>query len=485
MELPEFNHDAIQLANKRDYDTLHDVPPWVGPILARAYAEQRDTLLREISGKAHFAFHASKPYSTALSPGCRLCGEGLWSCLFINNICNASCFFCPTEQKTIDKPGTNTLTFSNPRDYIDYLEYFGFRGVSISGGEPFLSFDLSMTFLSRIKKRFGENLYVWLYTNGALADEDTLRMLRDAGLDEIRFNIHAAGYDLEKIGMAVGIIPRVTVEIPAVPEETRILTEKAHEMNEMGVDFLNLHQIRCTPFNSAKLSARGYTLTHGPKVGVPESEICALTLLAHALRADYRLGVNYCSLIYRHRFQTRSARRRWAEHIKKPFEDITPAGVIRTLSLKGPHADIMNVKQRLVSRDISSELWEAPPRGDRIFLSSALLPKLDTRALALAISYSISSLHPSVTYRNAYREIQLNPSRSVVIERRPVFPDMELTDSEHDFYIQRVLLPENDLFDIDTLYTQVQQFCTDQESIQKWQLILHCERLRSGLLEYF
>ena len=102
-------------------------------------------------------------------------------------------------------------------------------------------------------------MHVWLYTNGTRVDRDILLRLRDAGLDEIRFDIGATGYRLDKLRLAVGHIPTVTVEIPAIAEEKALMQAKMVEMAEAGVNYLNLHQLRLTPYNFERLAPRGYT----------------------------------------------------------------------------------------------------------------------------------------------------------------------------------------------------------------------------------
>ena len=82
-----------------------------------------------------------------------------------------------------------------------YLERFCFTGASISGGEPLLTLGRSLSFIRAIKNRFGSAMHVWLYTNGTLATVDILTQLRDAGLDEIRFDIGATDYNLGMIRM--------------------------------------------------------------------------------------------------------------------------------------------------------------------------------------------------------------------------------------------------------------------------------------------
>ena len=72
------------------------------------------------------AFKGTKPHIGSLSPGCRICGEGGWSCLFINGKCNCRCFYCPSPQDETGVPTTHRVAFARPADYAAYLDRFGF-----------------------------------------------------------------------------------------------------------------------------------------------------------------------------------------------------------------------------------------------------------------------------------------------------------------------------------------------------------------------
>ncbi len=174
-------------------------------------------------------------------------------------------FIAQTEQTKIDVPMTHSVPFHKPAEYVSYLEKFQFKGASISGGEPFLTFDKSISFISAIKKKFGDAVYLWLYTSGRFVNMDNLKRLRDAGLDEIRFNIGATNYQLDSVKKAVGVIKHVAVEIPAIPEELETMKSRLHEMHDSGVKYLNLHQLRLTPYNYQHVSQRNYTFLHGKK----------------------------------------------------------------------------------------------------------------------------------------------------------------------------------------------------------------------------
>jgi len=177
--------------NRREYGPSYDRFKWLDEGDAEKASRERENILASLPGDVHRSFCDTKVHSVDLSPGCLLCGQGAWSCLFINSICNASCFYCPTEQPSKSEPTTNGIPFQSPQTYVDYLKKFRIGGVGISGGEPFLTFDRTMQFVSTIKRHLGSRVYLWMYTNGILATEERLRKLRDAGLDEIRFDITA------------------------------------------------------------------------------------------------------------------------------------------------------------------------------------------------------------------------------------------------------------------------------------------------------
>ncbi len=83
-------------------------------------------------------------------------------------------------------------------------------------------------------------------TNGILADETKFKKPAGAGIEEIRFDIGATGFKPDKLKAAKGIVPNITVEIPAVPEEKERLKKLLPEMIASGVTNLNLHQLRLT-----------------------------------------------------------------------------------------------------------------------------------------------------------------------------------------------------------------------------------------------
>ncbi len=368
-------------SNRREYGRLYDLLNFAGPEQIATANDERNELLQWLDKHARFGYADTKVDCNELSPGCRRCGDGDWSCLFINGHCNGRCFYCPTSQDDNGPPVTNGLAFSGPDDYAAYVAALGFSGVSISGGEPLLTLELTLSYLSAVRKRCGNDVHLWLYTNGTLLTTDICNRLRDAGLNEIRFDIGAVRYHLKKLRLAVGIIPTVTVEIPAVPEDEELLKLKMVEMAEAGVNHLNLHQMRLTPYNFGPLTERGYTFIHGEKVTVLESELCALRSVRFALEHGIRLPVNYCSFPYKRRFQHAAARRRAAQTVCASGEVVTEPGYLRTLSTTG-------------------------------------------------VSYHEAAILQNPSYRFPFEKIVLETGRALYLERRPLAPEIELSVAE-------------------------------------------------------
>jgi pyruvate formate-lyase activating enzyme-like uncharacterized protein len=201
------------------------------------------------------------------------------------------------------------------------------------------------------------------------------------GLNEIRFDLGAVRYHLKKLRLAVNCIPTVTVEIPAVPEDEELLKQKLVEMAGAGVNHLNLHQMRLTPYNFGPLTERNYTFLHGEKVTVLESELCALRTVRFGLEHGIPLPVNYCSFPYKRRFQHAAARRRAALTVRISSEVVTEAGYLRTLSAAG-------------------------------------------------VSYCEAVLLQNPSYHHQFEKVVLETGRALYLERRPLTPLLELSDAE-------------------------------------------------------
>ena len=442
--LAAYRHQ-LNSANLAEFGDTADLLNWISSAGARAAQTERGERLQAIGQRLHLAFKGTKPHIGPLSPGCRICGEGDWSCLFVNGKCNCRCFYCPSSQDEIGVPTTNRVPFARPADYAAYVDRFGFRGISISGGEPLFTPVLTLRFLQAVAQSKNRPLHRWMYTNGTLLTADLVKKLRDAGLNEIRFDLSAVAYDLKRVRLAVGQIPMVTVEIPAIPEDFQLVINLLPQLKAIGVDHLNLHQLRLNPFNRDQLDKRNYTYLHGEKVTVLESELTALALMQHVVEQNIDLPVNYCASVFQQRFQRAAARRKSARLMVKPHESITESGYIRSLAVVGDPNRCARQADRLTKHGLDPQLWTIGGRNDHLYFHPQLWEQVVSAGLKVIVIYSEASLCPHISYRRTFKEVRLNSEKRLFIEKQPVVSEIHLDETQRTRFISIVNHPDSQI----------------------------------------
>jgi pyruvate formate-lyase activating enzyme-like uncharacterized protein len=266
-------------------------------------------------------------YLGRISPGCQSCKDGTWDCVFTTMRCNLDCGFCYSPH-AIPKDYAGSLLGSTPQEIAENHAKTRITGVSFSGGEPFAEPDKLFEWVAWFTSRYPEEYY-WVYTNGLLADAGKLRRLAELGVDEIRFNLAATGYDhpavMDNMAAASRLFPNVTVEIPAIPEHgTRLLSCLA-EWSALGVQFLNLHELMYEPgTNSATMPGARWpiVMADGHCFAIhPESRALTLAVMQRVQEKGLPLAVNDCSLQSKIR-QLRGRRNSLAPLAKAPHEKL-------------------------------------------------------------------------------------------------------------------------------------------------------------------
>ena len=483
MRLTNIEKELLIAKNEQEYADTYNSLNWITPENIEALLDERESILAKLRlHGVEEGYNATKLDVRTLSQGCRHCAEGEWSCLFINGICNASCMYCPTSQMEKGVPTTSTLDFPDVNDYIAYLRRYQFKGVSLSGGEPLLTFDTTLNYITQIRKALGPDIYIWMYTNGILASTDKFEALRDAGLNEVRFDIGATGYKLDGLKTALGLIPVVTVEIPAVPSHFDKLKVAVAELASLGVKLINLHQLRLTPHNLPRIADKGFTFLHGTKVTVLESELTALRLMLFNLENGINLPVNYCSFPFKNRFQSRAARQRTSAEVAKSYEEITDTGHIRVLAVKGQPEAIEALAEYLSSVKGFADKWRLQYPGNNITLTKDVLEAIDTKDLSVNISYYNTAFLPQISYRNAFVEVNLTAKRKIVVEKMTLIKELELTPDETQWLKQLLTLAgvEKELYLRELIANRI-----EEPRKQLWVKISDCEVVMHGLADYF
>lgn len=429
MQISSFRKEQFIQKNKQELGAAYDTLNWITSKKIKEATQERAGLIQRLGEQAVLGCKNTKVDCRRLSPGCERCTEGAWSCLFVHSRCNSRCFYCPSPQDEDLVPMTNTVPFTDVNDYVDYIQRMGFTGISFSGGEPLMVLDTTLSFLCAVKDACGERVHTWLYTNGKLANREILLQLKKAGLDEIRFDIGATGMALDTAKTAVEFIDTVTIEIPALPEEFQNMKSKIKEMHTAGIQFLNLHQLRVTPYNRSRLINRDYTFLHGARVTVLESELTALRLIDWIYQEGIDMPINYCSFVYKNRFQRAAARSKSAGFIKKPHEEITASGYIRALEIVGEEETLQKQIQMFQECDRDGQ-WAWGPKKDRLLVPSTLWPLMDFSKFQTIVSYAEAKILPNMTYRHYFVKIPLNSQRSLFVEKIPVCGKTELNQAQ-------------------------------------------------------
>ena len=264
-------------------------------------------------------------YLRGLSPGCRICKEGTWDCIFTTMRCNLDCEFCYSPH-AIPRDYAGSVFGTTPEQVAENHARTCITGISFSGGEPLVDAQKLFEWVAWFTSRHPDKYY-WVYTNGLLADEEKLRRLGELGVEEIRFNTAAIGYDhptvMRNLATAARLIPNVTIEIPAIPEHASKLLSCLAEWCALGVRFLNLHELIYEPgTNSASMpGARRVIITadgHRTEIN-PESRDLTLAVMKRVQDENLPLAVNDCSMQSKIR-QLRGRRRSLAPLVKAPHE---------------------------------------------------------------------------------------------------------------------------------------------------------------------
>ncbi len=266
-----------------------------------------------------------------LSPGCRLCQEGGWVCVFLTYRCAARCPFSSAPASPPPAPWSDLG--AEPAALVARMPALGVRGVGFSGGDPLLEPDLLCAWVRELRAA-QPGAYLWCYTSGLSASPGLMRRLQAAGLDELRFNLAATGYREPAVWAALrdacALLSRVTVEIPMLPGDVGQVKELLPRLVTEGVRHLVVHELALKP---AAPDARSFALPSGEVLHVhPESAAAALDVLAAAAALGASLGASFCSVESK-ALQLRGRLRTMARPLARAYDEVTADGLLESLWL--------------------------------------------------------------------------------------------------------------------------------------------------------
>jgi pyruvate formate-lyase activating enzyme-like uncharacterized protein len=230
------------------------------------------------------------------------------------------------------------------------------KGTGVTGGDPVLRISKVVRYVKLLKRFFGKDHHVHLYTNGRHVTGDILLQLKDAGVDELRF--HPERRDWSKIALAKQAGFAVGAEMPAIPGSGGPLRELVEYLTGVKADFLNLNQLEFCPQNAHQMKQRGYILDKGGMASVEGSEETAMSIVNWASENGMEMPIHYCPSSVKDAVQTRKRLIRRGRNVARPYETMDRDGLLSKLTVEiGSRNDYSRVAAKELARRMGVYPW--------------------------------------------------------------------------------------------------------------------------------
>lgn len=302
----------------------------------------------------------SGSFSSFLSDGCKLCQQGAKMVLFVTGICPKDCFYCPvSNERRTDSTYANERKVLSDQDLLEEARQMDALGTGITGGEPLLKMQRVIHYVKLLKKEFGPQHHIHLYTSMA-PDRETLKELSQAGLDEIRFHPPVELWDrmdntsyADSINFAKEMEMEAGIEIPSIEG-----ADKMALFAESNGCFLNLNELEFSDTNTDAMKAKGYTLRDDVSNAVIGSEGYAAEIAQNCEL------IHFCSSSYKDAVQLRNRLIRIAENTARPFDEISEDGTIFYGHIEcAASDDIKIVNNELLQMEVAPDMMESAADG--------------------------------------------------------------------------------------------------------------------------
>ncbi len=265
-------------------------------------------------------------YIRGLPEGCKYCVQGRKLVLFVTGVCKRKCFYCSIS----DEKYQHDVVFANERpvhkdkDIIEEARINQAFGAGITGGDPLARLKRTVHYIKLLKKEFGKNFHIHLYTIPESIEIKTLKSLYEAGLDEIR--VHP---DLEnkKFWPRIRLLKEFRwdygIEIPAVPHLYKNTVELI-KFSRAYIKFLNLNELEWA--DNGQSNFKGYHTKNSLSYAISGSEETALKLMKLCEKSEFR--VHYCTAKLKDRVQLKNRIKLRAMSVKTRFDKVTSEGIL-------------------------------------------------------------------------------------------------------------------------------------------------------------
>ncbi|WP_456374385.1 radical SAM protein [Methanocaldococcus sp.] len=337
-----------------------------------------------------------------LPEGCKQCVKGEKLVLFITGICNSNCYYCPLSEKRKNKDViyANERLITTVEEAIDEAKLCSSKGVGITGGDPLLKINRTVKFLKALKDEFKE-FHAHLYTTPESVSEDKLKLLKEAGLDEIRLHptkIFNEGYNEEyvkflcdKLSLCNKYIEDVGVEIPAIPNMENEILKLAESVDGLA-KFMNINELEFSEENYYELEKRGFYPKDDVSNAIAGSEETSLKVI-NEFKGN--MFIHYCPSVLKDAIQMKNRLINRAKNVAKPYEVITDEGLLlRGIMIFDNEEDLKEIANILEENEIEFEIID-----NKIYLNPFILEdiidEMKRQRYPITFSAYISEVYPT------------------------------------------------------------------------------------------
>jgi len=319
-----------------------------------------------------------------LPRGCQICKQGAGLVLFVTGRCERSCFYCPlsAERRGQDVVFANESPVNSMEDILAEGRAMGAQGTGITGGEPLLKFDYVLQCLRALKREFGPEHHIHLYT-GLLPSREDLEKLKAAGLDEIRFHpppsqwshplgLKEALQEAKSLGLEAG------VEIPALKAAPEVVQAVA-----AADAFLNINELEFSETNFAALTELGFRPVDLGCGAAGSERIAKEHFLLEGVKA------HYCPSRFKDAVQLRERLKRRAKRMARPFDYVSEEGTVIHGVIQG---NLVLALELLKEMEVPEEMYSL--QEDEIDIAAPILEDISKELKRVDCIISVVERYP-------------------------------------------------------------------------------------------